>query len=53
MIEAHGRDFAAFFGYVDRLAELDTETRNLCLDAWEPNAVTATDSCPPLSTGDA
>ena len=53
MIEAHGRDFEAFFEYVDRLVELDTETRNRCLDAWEPDSVTGTDSCPSLATGDA
>ena len=53
ILDAHERDFPAFFLYIDKLAGLDHETRELCLDAWTESAATAAGTCPERTTGGA
>ena len=46
MLDAHRHDFAAFFGYVERLADLDREARERCLDAWDKGDEFDASICP-------
>ena len=46
ILDAHRSDFSAFFDYVDRLAGLDKELRDHCLDAWTGAGTPSIDDCP-------
>ena len=46
MLEARDLDFADFFAYVERVAELDQASRDACLDAWESNPGVTGNACP-------
>jgi len=46
MLVEQENDFAAFYRYVERVAELDRDARELCLDAWEQRTQTAAGICP-------
>ncbi len=50
LLAAHGHDFPAFYRYVEKLAGLDRETRNRCLDAWDESADFDTSVCPARAT---
>jgi predicted aminopeptidase len=46
MLEAHEHDFPAFYRYVEKLADLDREARDRCLDAWNESANFNASVCP-------
>jgi len=46
MLRDSENNFAAFYRYVDKIAKLDRNDRDRCLDAWEQQTQTATDICP-------
>ena len=45
MLEDHANDFAAFYRYVAKLAELDQPERDACLDAWQQDPDSAPAAC--------
>ena len=53
MLDAHDRDFPAFYRYVEKLADLEPEARNRCLDAWDESADVNTSACHARVTGGA
>ena len=57
MLDAHGQHFPAFYRYVEKLADLEAEARNRCLDAWgesaDFNPKISPISCPARATGGA
>jgi predicted aminopeptidase len=46
MLDAHDRDFPAFFDYVEKLADLERETRDRCLDSWDGGGEPDAGACP-------
>ena len=46
ILEAQTSGFAAFYRYVEQIAELDREPRDRCLDAWENGTEAITNLCP-------
>jgi predicted aminopeptidase len=56
ILEDRENNFAAFYRYVDKLARLDRNDRDRCLDAWEQQTQTLDAICPvpeQVATGDA
>ena len=45
MIEAHHNDFEAFFGYAEKVGDLEKAQRDLCLIAWQAGDATADKRC--------
>ena len=48
ILDALGSDFPAFYRYTERLSELEQNTRNQCLEAWEQDIEPAAAGCPTL-----
>jgi predicted aminopeptidase len=46
MLQESENDFAAFYRYVDKIAKLERNDRDRCLDAWEQHKQATADICP-------
>ena len=53
MLDAHDQDFPAFYRYVEKLANLEREARNRCLETWDESTNFNPDACPARATGGA